>query len=90
MWSSTMRESVIYQDILQEGERIGEQRGEQRGRQEEGNTLILRQLTRRLGNVTPEIQTKIRTLSLTQLEELGEALLDFSQISELTAWLDAL
>jgi predicted transposase/invertase (TIGR01784 family) len=44
-----MRESVIYQEILAEGEQIGEQRGrqqgEQRGRQQGERSLILRQLT---------------------------------------------
>ena len=32
-----MQESVIYQDILQKGERRGEQRGRQEGRQESHN-----------------------------------------------------
>lgn len=36
-----MRESVIYQEILAEGEQIGEQRG----RYSEGRSLVLRQLT---------------------------------------------
>ena len=36
-----MRESVIYQEILAEGEQIGEQRG----RLAEGRSLVLRQLT---------------------------------------------
>ena len=40
-----MRESVIYQDIIQEGE----DKGIQKGREEEGRSLILRLLTRRVG-----------------------------------------
>ncbi|WP_373543191.1 DUF4351 domain-containing protein [Chamaesiphon sp.] len=32
--------------------------------------------------------SQIKALPLTQLEELGEALLDFSQMEDLVAWLD--
>jgi predicted transposase YdaD len=64
-----MRESVIYQDILQEGE--------QKGRQEGELALILRQLTRRVGTISSEVEAPVRRLSLTQLDSLGEALLDF-------------
>jgi predicted transposase YdaD len=78
-----MRESVIYQDILQQGE----QKGRQEGRQEGELALILRQLTRRVGAVSPKAEAQIRTLSLAQLETLGEALLDFSQPSDLDDWL---
>ena len=70
-----MRESVIYQEILQEGQ------------QREGATLILRQLTRRLGQLTPEVRLQIQQLRVAQLEELGEALLDFSSMQALIDWL---
>jgi predicted transposase/invertase (TIGR01784 family) len=77
-----MRESVIYQDILQEGRQEGRQEGE--------TALVLRQLTRRLGTVAvpPEVQERIRGLSIAQLEDLAEALLDFSQPSDLMNWLE--
>jgi hypothetical protein len=45
-------------------------------------------LTRRLGAVAPNLQERIQALSLTQLEELGEALLDFSVVTDLAVWLD--
>ncbi|MCC5600011.1 DUF4351 domain-containing protein [Nostoc sp. CHAB 5714] len=35
----------------------------------------------------PEMQEQIRTLSITQLEELAEALLDFSSQSDLVNYL---
>ncbi len=78
-----MQESVIYQDILQKGEQRGEQRGKQKG--EAG--LIIRQLNHRLGNVEPEIEQRIRGLSIPQLDNLGEALLDFSSQTDLTDYL---
>jgi predicted transposase/invertase (TIGR01784 family) len=81
-----MRESVIYQEILAEGEQIGEQRGEQRGRKAEGQMLILRLLTRRVGELPPEIRSRVEALPLEELENLGEALLDFKTIADLEAW----
>lgn len=70
-----MRESVIYQDILEQGQRRGEV------------AVILLLLNRRIGPLTPEIQAQIQTLSIPQLEDLAEALLDFSQPTDLTTWL---
>ena len=57
---------MIYQEILQQGRQEGEA------------SLILRQLSRRLGQLTPELHLQIQALSVAQLEGLGEALLDFS------------
>jgi predicted transposase YdaD len=74
-----MQESVIYQDILQKGEQRGLQKGEV--------AVILRLLTRRFGAIEPEIQQQIRSLSITQLDELAEALLDFSSPSDLVNYL---
>ncbi|AFZ30780.1 hypothetical protein Glo7428_2261 [Gloeocapsa sp. PCC 7428] len=82
-----MRESVIYQEILAEGEQIGEQRGEQRGRYSEGQSLVLRQLNRRVGELPQVLRTQIESLSLEQVENLAEALLDFQHIADLEAWL---
>jgi predicted transposase YdaD len=74
-----MRESVIYQEILQEGR--------QEGRQEEGATLILRQLTRRFGTIDPTVRSQITALPLPLLEALGEDLLDFAMPTDVTIWL---
>ena len=77
-----MRESVIYQDILQQGL----QQGRREGKQEEAVDLITRQLTRRLGEVDSLLIERIRELALDRLEELGVALLDFSSAADLMAW----
>ncbi len=76
-----MRESVIYQEILREGR--------EEGRQSELR-LVIRLLTRRLGTISPELQSQIQQLSLTQLEDLGEALLDFANEADLVNWLNRL
>jgi Domain of unknown function (DUF4351) len=49
--------------------------------------LVLRQLKRRVGDVS-DLEAQIKSLPLVQLEDLCEALLDFSQMSDLVAWLD--
>ncbi|XHR84658.1 MAG: Rpn family recombination-promoting nuclease/putative transposase [Gloeotrichia echinulata GP01] len=78
-----MQESVIYQDILQKGLQQGLQQGEQQGEV----AVILRQLTRRFGAIAPEIDQQIRALSITQLEDLAEALLDFTSLSDVINYL---
>lgn len=70
-----MLESVFYQDILREG------------RKEEGMALVLRQLVRQIGVVTPELRSRIQSLSLSQLEDLSETLLHFSDSADLVSWL---
>ncbi|MEG4634069.1 Rpn family recombination-promoting nuclease/putative transposase [Microcoleus sp. AR_TQ3_B6] len=52
-------------------------------------SLILRQLVRRLGTIQPETENSIRKLSVQELENLGEAVLDFKHQSDLTVWLQA-
>ena len=58
------------------------------GKQEEALILILRQLKRLLGKVSVGAQKHIKKLSLSQLEDLSEALLDFSSSRDLLDWLD--
>ncbi len=56
----------------------------------EGQTgLILRQVARRTGEISPEIQTRIQQLSPEQLDNLGEILLDFTSQEDLIAWLES-
>lgn len=82
-----MRESVIYQEILQEGEQKGERLGEERGILKGEQTVILRLLAQRIGEVSPEQQSQVQSLSLYQLEALADALLDFSSLADLRTWL---
>jgi predicted transposase/invertase (TIGR01784 family) len=73
-----MRESVTYQEILAEGEF----KGKTQGRVEEARALIIRQLTRKLGNVGSNLVTRIEALPLERVESLGEDLLDFTSTAE--------
>ena len=82
---------------LAEGERHGEQRGRQQGlkegelqgKQQEAQSLVLRQLPRRCGQLSPQQELAVRALALEQLESLAEALLDFDGPQALDAWLAA-
>jgi hypothetical protein len=66
----------------------GLEQGKQEGKREEALLLILRQLNRRVGAIDSKLHEQIRSLSISQLEELGEALLDFSDLSDLRVWLE--
>jgi predicted transposase YdaD len=70
--------------VYREAVSVGEVRGELR----EAQALILRLLKRRVGNVSIDLEARIKALPLAQLEELGEALLDFSQMADLVDWLE--
>ena len=48
--------------------------------------LIMRQLNRRIGELSSEIAVQINQLSIEKLENLGEALLDFQSESDLRDW----
>ena len=83
-WDMTvLRESPWYNEILQEGL----QKGHQEGRQEGELLLVLRLLTRRFGLLSEQRTEQIRQLSVPQLEDLGEALLDFEDMTELEQYL---
>jgi predicted transposase YdaD len=85
-----LRQTRVYQETLaegiqigkQEGIQLGKQEGIQLGKQEEATNLLMRQIRRKFG--------EIASLSLEQLESLGEELLDFQTIPDLTHWLDKL
>jgi len=73
-------------------ERMGIEKGKQEGRAEgkqEGTvTLVLRQLKRRVGEIGGEVEQQVSAMPLEKLEELGEALLDFTGEADLKNWLE--
>jgi predicted transposase/invertase (TIGR01784 family) len=62
---------------------------EQQGEMKATQALILRLLNRRVGNLSPAVEMRVKALPLVLVEDLGEALLDFGQMSDLIGWLDA-
>ncbi|WP_066426137.1 Rpn family recombination-promoting nuclease/putative transposase [Anabaena sp. 4-3] len=79
MLGITLKETRVYREIKEEGR--------EQGRVVEARSLILRQLTRRLGELPPPVRQQVENLSLEQLENLAEALLDFTSLDDLQAWL---
>ncbi len=74
MLDISFEETRVYREVKEEG----------------AIDVILRQLPRRLKQeLSGETQTQITALPLPLLAELGEALLDFEIMSDLTAWLEA-
>jgi predicted transposase YdaD len=74
MLGITLKETRVYREIREEGEK----------------SLVLRQLSRRVGELPQEVRQRVESLSLEQLENLGEALLDFTSMADLETWLEAL
>ena len=75
------------QEGLQEGRQEGLQEGRQEGRRQEALALVLRLLSRRVGVLPEATRSAVVTLSLAQIESLGEALLEFTDRSDLQTWL---
>ncbi|MCJ2542224.1 DUF4351 domain-containing protein [Thermostichus vulcanus] len=75
-----LRQTRFYQEVIQEGI----QQGLTQGIQREATHLTLWLLRKKVGELPLEQQTQIRALSVEQLEVLGEDLLDFGSLADLT------
>ncbi|MBS3027217.1 MAG: Rpn family recombination-promoting nuclease/putative transposase [Dolichospermum sp. DET50] len=82
---SDIKQTRVYQEAKQEGK----QEGRQEGRQDEAINLLVRILSKRFGKLTHSYIENINKLTIAQLEDLGEALLDFVDINDLEQWLKA-
>ncbi|OBQ18964.1 DUF2887 domain-containing protein [Anabaena sp. AL93] len=68
---SDIKQTRVYQEAKEEGEK----------------NLLLRQLSKRFGKLGDAYIKSINSLTIAQLEDLGEALLDFGDINDLEQWL---
>jgi len=66
--------------LYQQDRELAKQEGEQR--------LIIRLLNRRVGEIDSLLIQKVQELTVEKLEELGEALLDFTSVTDLETWLE--
>lgn len=57
------------------------------GRQEGKEDLVARLFRHRFGEVSPKVKKRLNQLTSEQLNELGEALLDSTKLSDLDKWL---
>lgn len=83
---SDLKKTRVYQDAVLEGRQEGLQIGEQRGLQRQ-SAILLRQLTRKFGKISPKIKSQISKLSVAQLEDLAEAIFDLQSSADLSAWI---
>jgi predicted transposase/invertase (TIGR01784 family) len=77
-------------DLTQEPRAIREakEEGREEGREEGILSVVIRLLRRRLGQeFSEEMRSRLASLSLPILEDLGEALLDFASVADLEQWL---
>jgi predicted transposase YdaD len=58
------------------------------GAMRHARSLVLKLLTRKVGGISDHILNQLNLLSLEQLDTLGEALLEFDSITDLTNWLE--
>ncbi|AFW94810.1 hypothetical protein ANA_C12060 [Anabaena sp. 90] len=78
---SDIKQTRVYQEAKQEGREEGRQDGEM--------ILLIRQLSKRFGKLKDIYIENINSLNIEQLEKLGEALLDFTDINDLKTWLES-
>lgn len=88
MESSIFSESSVYQEIIAKGKAEGKAEGRAEVIEHE-RSLLTRQLIRKIGVLSNEQRAKVSQLSQSQLDLLGEALLDFSSLEDLTEWLQS-
>ena len=72
---SDIKQTRVYQEAKQEGKK------------DEATNLLLRILSKRFGKLGDSYIQNINSLNIEQLENLGEALLDFTDINDLERWL---
>jgi predicted transposase YdaD len=70
----------------QEGRLEGREEGLEAGRQQQAAALAIRQLSRRFGSLDQGTRERLSSLTLQQLEQLAEDLLDFTAPGDLRAW----
>lgn len=87
-----LRHTRAVQEILEEGRLEGRQEGREEGleagRQQEAAALAIRQLCRRFGSLDEVSRVRLASLTLQQLEQLAEDLLDFTVPGDLQGWFD--
>jgi predicted transposase/invertase (TIGR01784 family) len=78
MLGINLEQTRVYREAKAEGLELGQQ---------QEKALVLKLLVRKLGNLSPQVQTRVLALEIDRVESLGEALLDFTSMADLEAWL---
>ena len=73
--------------MVNEGTTSDQATVEEEGRLNGEIILLIRQLSKRVGKLKDIYIEDIKSLNIEQLETLGEALLDFTDVNDLETWL---
>jgi len=63
------------------------EQGENQGKLSEAQQIVKRQINRRVGELDSSLIQQVEALPIEALEELTDALLDFSTVTDLQQWL---
>jgi predicted transposase YdaD len=77
----------VYQEWVMARRAEGKIEGKAEGKLEGEIALVIKLLTRKVGDLPPDLMERVNLLSLERVEELGVALLDFSSVDDLVFWL---
>jgi Domain of unknown function (DUF4351) len=58
-----------------------------KGRESGERALVIKLLTKKVGNLSPELLSRVSSLNIERLEALAEDLLDFKHVGDLERWL---
>jgi hypothetical protein len=83
----SLEEQEATMQLMTSMRREGIQEGIQQGVHEGQERIIVRQIKKRFGSVRPEVTQQLSILSADNLDNLGEAMFDFSTQAELEAWI---
>jgi hypothetical protein len=70
-------------EMMNSWERTGFNKGLQEGKE----NLVMRQIRKRFGSLSPQVMQRLDQMPADQLDELGEALFDFVTLADLETWL---
>jgi hypothetical protein len=73
---------------IEKGREEGIEKGREQGIQEGQRSLLSKQLSRKLGNISLEIQEQLDQLEPDQLDALSEAIFDLNDLDALTHWIE--
>jgi predicted transposase/invertase (TIGR01784 family) len=85
-----LQQTRVYQEAKAEGKVEGKAEGKAEEREiglQRERALVLKQLNRKLGNLSTQLQAEVGARSIDDIESLGEALLDFNSLADLESWL---
>ncbi len=73
---------------MEQGIEQGIERGIEQGEERTALKMVQRVLLHRIGVIEPEVDQQLRSLSISKLESLFDAALDFNELPELLNWLN--